>query len=87
MQVAYLRENVRMENGQVTLFTDSLNYERIPNIGYYFEGGRLRILDSAILFYGQDSRRRSWRCSMTACGLKTLTSHHFLILWIYDSTS
>ena len=25
-QVAYLRENVRMENGQVTLFTDSLNY-------------------------------------------------------------
>lgn len=38
-QVAYLRENVRMENGQVTLFTDSLNYERIPNIGYYFEGG------------------------------------------------
>ena len=38
-QVAYLRENVRMENEQVTLFTDSLNYERVPNIGYYFEGG------------------------------------------------
>ena len=39
-QIAYLRENVRMENGQVTLFTDSLNYERIPDIGYYFDGGR-----------------------------------------------
>lgn len=38
-QIAYLRENVRMENGEVTLFTDSLNYERIPDIGYYFEGG------------------------------------------------
>ena len=38
-QIAYLRENVRMENGQVTLFTDSLNYERIPDIGYYFDGG------------------------------------------------
>jgi lipopolysaccharide export system protein LptA len=40
-QVAMLRGNVRMENGQVTLFTDSLNYERIPNIGYYFEGGMI----------------------------------------------
>ncbi len=40
-RIAYLRKNVRMENGQVTLFTDSLNYERIPNIGYYFEGGMI----------------------------------------------
>ena len=31
-KIARLRENVRMENGQVTLFTDSLNYERIPSI-------------------------------------------------------
>lgn len=38
-QVAYLRENVRMENNQVTLFTDSLNYDRLDNVGYYFEGG------------------------------------------------
>lgn len=38
-EIAYLRENVRLENGQVTLFTDSLNYERIPDIGYYFDGG------------------------------------------------
>lgn len=53
-QVAYLRENVRMENGQVTLFTDSLNYERIPNIGYYFEGGLIvDSLNQLSSFYGQ----------------------------------
>ena len=40
-QIARLRENVRMENRDVTLFTDSLNYEMVPNIGYYFDGGKL----------------------------------------------
>ena len=55
-QVAYLRENVRMENGQVTLFTDSLKYERIPNIGYYFEGGLIvDSLNQLSSFYGQYS--------------------------------
>ena len=55
-QVAYLPENVRMENGQVTLFTDSLNYERIPNIGYYFEGGLIvDSLNQLSSFYGQYS--------------------------------
>lgn len=55
-QIAYLRENVRMENGQVTLFTDSLNYERIPNIGYYFEGGMIvDSLNQLTSFYGQYS--------------------------------
>lgn len=55
-QIAYLRENVRMENGQVTLFTDSLNYERIPNIGYYFDGGLIvDSLNQLSSFYGQYS--------------------------------
>ncbi len=55
-QIAYLRENVRMENGQVTLFTDSLNYERIPDIGYYFEGGLIvDSLNQLSSFYGQYS--------------------------------
>lgn len=55
-QIAYLRENVRMENGQVTLFTDSLNYERIPDIGYYFEGGMIvDSLNQLSSFYGQYS--------------------------------
>ena len=55
-QVARLRENVRMENGQVTLFTDSLNYERANNIGYYFEGGLIvDSLNQLSSFYGQYS--------------------------------
>lgn len=55
-QIAYLRENVRMENGEVTLFTDSLNYERIPDIGYYFEGGLIvDSLNQLSSFYGQYS--------------------------------
>ncbi|MCD8269808.1 MAG: hypothetical protein LUD46_16000 [Parabacteroides sp.] len=55
-QIAYLRENVRMENGQVTLFTDSLNYERIPDIGYYIEGGLIvDSLNQLSSFYGQYS--------------------------------
>lgn len=55
-QIAYLRENVRMENGQVTLFTDSLNYERIPDIGYYFDGGLIvDSLNELSSYYGQYS--------------------------------
>ena len=55
-QIAHLRDNVRMENGQVTLFTDSLNYERISNIGYYFEGGMIvDSLNQLSSFYGQYS--------------------------------
>ena len=53
-QIARLRDLVRMENRQVTLFTDSLNYERIPNIGYYFEGGMIvDSLNQLSSFYGQ----------------------------------
>ena len=45
-RLAKLRHNVRMESIQqdssiVTLFTDSLNYDRIEDIGYYFEGGMI----------------------------------------------
>ena len=57
-QIARLRDLVRMENRQVTLFTDSLNYERIPNIGYYFEGGMIvDSLNQLSSFYGQYSPR------------------------------
>ncbi len=37
--IAKLRNNVRMENKGVTLFTDSFNYDRNKDIGYFFEGG------------------------------------------------
>lgn len=56
LQIAYLRNNVRMENRQVTLFTDSLNYERVPNVGYYFDGGLIvDSLNELSSFYGQYS--------------------------------
>ena len=36
-----VRRNVRMENRSVVLLTDSLNYDRVKNLGYYFDGGTL----------------------------------------------
>lgn len=40
-QLAMLRGNVRMINRKTVLTTDSLNYDRVYNLGYYFEGGTL----------------------------------------------
>jgi len=40
-KLAKAREKVRLENRSATLFTDSLNYDRIANIGYFFDGGLL----------------------------------------------
>lgn len=37
-----VRHNVRMENRDVVLLTDSLNYDRVRNLGYYFDGGTLQ---------------------------------------------
>ncbi len=52
--LARLRENVRMENRGVTLFTDSLNYDRVANIGYYFNGGMIIDQDNELTsVYGQ----------------------------------
>lgn len=61
IQLAEMRENVRMESIQsdssiVTLFTDSLNYDRITNIGYYFEGGLIVDAENELSsLYGQYS--------------------------------
>ncbi len=55
-RLARLRENVRMENQEVTLFTDSLNYDRLTNIGYYFEGGLIvDSLNELSSYFGQYS--------------------------------
>ncbi|MBD8983848.1 MAG: hypothetical protein EGR83_17705 [Bacteroides cellulosilyticus] len=40
-QLAMIRGNVRMINRNTTLTTDSLNYDRLYNLGYYFEGGTM----------------------------------------------
>jgi lipopolysaccharide export system protein LptA len=55
-QLARLRKNVRMENNQVLLFTDSLNFNRTENIGYYFDGGRIVDEENELSsFFGQYS--------------------------------
>ncbi len=55
-QIARLRDNVRMENRNVTLFTDSLNYELRPNIGYFFDGGSIVDEENELTsIYGQYS--------------------------------
>lgn len=40
-QLAKLRENVRLINRGTQLLTDSLNYDRVIDVGYYFDGGTL----------------------------------------------
>ena len=40
-QLAQLREHVSLINRQARLDTDSLNYDRLLDYGYYFEGGTL----------------------------------------------
>lgn len=53
-RVVMFRENVRLEHGSGTLFTDSLNYDRMMNIGYYFDGGMLvDSLNELTSYWGQ----------------------------------
>lgn len=55
-RLANLRDNIRMEDQTATLFTDSLNYDRIANLGYYFEGGMLVDEENELTsFWGQYS--------------------------------
>lgn len=55
-----VRENVNLEHSPknkrnpITLFTDSLNYDRTLNLGYYFDGGMLvDSLNELTSFWGQ----------------------------------
>jgi lipopolysaccharide export system protein LptA len=41
IKLARMRHNVRMVNRKTTLTTDSLNYDRVGNLAYYFTGGRI----------------------------------------------
>lgn len=54
IQLLKARKNVRLVNKDVTLFTDSLNYDRLYNIGYYFDGGMLvDSLNELTSYWGQ----------------------------------
>jgi len=55
-RLAKMRENVRMENKGTTLFTDSFDYDRNRNFGYYFNGGMLvDSINELTSVYGQYS--------------------------------
>lgn len=41
-KMARLRNNVKMTNRKMTLTTDSLNYDREANVGYFFNGGEIK---------------------------------------------
>ena len=39
--IGKVRNNVRLEDDSVTLYTDSLDFNTLLNIGYYFDGGEI----------------------------------------------
>ncbi len=47
-ELAMLRENVKLVNRKTTLLTDSLDYDRILDKAYYFEGGTLLDQDNVL---------------------------------------
>jgi len=40
-RLARLRDNVKMVNRNTTLTTDSMNYDRVANLAYYYTGGKV----------------------------------------------
>lgn len=63
-QIAEMRHKVVMTHREQKLFTDSLNYDRPYNVGYYFDGGRLKDgkndLNSDWGEYHTDTRRATF---------------------------
>lgn len=45
-KLARVRNNVELIHGDMTLYTDSLDYDRLYNVGYFFEGGHLITKDN-----------------------------------------
>ena len=55
-KLAKMRKKVKMENNEVTLFTDSFDYDRNNNLAYYFDGGMLvDSINELTSVYGQYS--------------------------------
>lgn len=48
-QMAEARENVVMKHRAQTLYTDSLNYDRLYGLAYFFEGGKLKEGDNVLI--------------------------------------
>lgn len=48
-QMAEARHNVVLKHRKTTLYTDSLNYDRLYGIGYFFEGGKMIDKDNVLV--------------------------------------
>ena len=56
IKLARMRHNVRLVNRKTTLTTDSLNYDRIANLSYYYTGGKIEDpLNTLTSIWGQYS--------------------------------
>lgn len=77
-QVAEMRRSVVMKHRGQTLHTDSLNYDRLYNVGYYFDGGRMVDKDSRLTSdwgeYHTDTRKAVFNYNVE------LTSPRFRLL-------
>ena len=50
-QLARIRYNVVLKHRETTLYTDSLDYDRLYDLGYFLEGGRLVDKDNELTSY------------------------------------
>lgn len=59
-QMAYARFNVVLRHRQTLLYTDSLDYDRLYNLGYFYEGGKMIDKDNTLTSdWGQyDTQKR-----------------------------
>ena len=78
-QLAKLRENVRLINRETQLETDSLDYDRVTDLGYYFDGGTLRdtvnVLSSVLGEYSPVTKQAVFEYNVELVNPKfTLTS-------------
>lgn len=68
-QIAQMRHNVVMKHRNSTLITDSLNYDRLYSLGYYFEGGKLidgdNVLTSDYGEYYTSTRQSTFNYNVT----------------------
>lgn len=56
LRLCKVRDNVRLENRDMILLTDSLNYDRNTSLGYFFNGGTLLDINNTLTSdYGQYS--------------------------------
>ncbi|WP_439184834.1 OstA-like protein [Carboxylicivirga taeanensis] len=67
--VARVRENVKIEKQDITVLTEFLDYDRLGNFGYYFNGGEVlsgqNTLTSVLGFYYPDLNEVHFKDSVT----------------------